>query len=150
MANVSSPYHLTKQNNVTIVDNSTTTTTPPTTTTPTTYHLLLVQDKRHQKLASDFRNNKVGFSTWTQTTVDEARWDYLSKSRGADGFIFLQTKGKMPKLAEKVNVAIDEWVGVLSVSNLLINLTKISSFMSSLSPFTRKACSRSTLWLGTR
>jgi hypothetical protein len=82
-----------------------------------------VQDKRLKKTISDFRNNKAGFTTWTQTTIDEERWKYLSENPGAEGFIFLKNSGKMPKMTDKVNVVIDEWVCVLNTT-VFIDSTK--------------------------
>lgn len=82
----------------------------------TTYKLLFVQDKRMKKTETDILQalSKHGswFTTWLQTTLDNTRWGDLEGHPGAQGFIFLNTSGKAPKLSNKVSVCVDEWVGL--------------------------------------
>jgi hypothetical protein len=79
----------------------------------TTYKLLFVHDKRSKKGPNDLRaiaRDGSWLTTWTETTVEEGRWNNLKDSPGANGFITLNPSGKLPKLKGKVNVVVDEWV----------------------------------------
>jgi len=79
---------------------------PPT----TTYKLLFVQDKRMKKTAAEVQRARG--ITWLKTTVDNTRWADFVDNPGANGFVWLNESGKVPKLLNKVNVFIDEWVFV--------------------------------------
>jgi hypothetical protein len=51
-----------------------------------------------------------GFCSWTQTTLDETRWKYLQDNPGAEGLMHEMKAGRMPKVANRINIGVEEWV----------------------------------------